>query len=142
MNLVGQLSVCWKSLLNLDLIVSIYWVQNIRADLRRRYSSSDSSRGSLEAGARLRGDGSVWILAPALWDGCARRTGVKDRSAFSDRCVIFDPDAVCFPQGTTTFHRNISKTLCGPSAAADRVSTRPSPLPIAAMKLLLAVTNR
>lgn len=83
-----------------------------------------------------------WLREETARTGGDGRTGVKDGSAFSDRCVIFDPDAVCFPQGTTTFHRNISKMLCGPSAASDRVSSRPSPLLIAAMKLLLALTNR
>lgn len=59
---------CWTSQLTLDPTVSTCWVQNIRLELQQHYSSSDLSHGSLEAGAHLTGDGSVWILAPALWD--------------------------------------------------------------------------
>lgn len=57
-------------MLTLDRIVSTYWAQNILRELQQHYSSSDLSQGSLEVGARLTGDGSVWILAPSLWDRC------------------------------------------------------------------------
>lgn len=99
----------------------------------RNLGTNPRQKRSSEPGACLTGDGSVRILAPALWDlpeprpamtqqrASTERTGGKEGrkgSTFCDRCVIFGPDEVCFPQETTTFHRNLSKMPCGPSTPA------------------------